>query len=181
MVNSLLPGVVKLKFEYSHTRIVFLDLEIFMEDGILKTDLHIKPTNKQLYLDFNSNHPNHGKEGIPYSQVLRVIEKCSNSASANGGPRSPSAHAWRSAQPPIGTSGIFPAQVSAESPSNMSPSPSEVISKVSEVYDKYFRIYLKLAHFPVKIGLIRGVRGVPEFFVWLESSYFCYLGAHAKI
>ena len=45
-----------------------------------------------------------------------------------------SAHAGPSAQPPIGTSGIFPARVSVESPSNISPNPSEVISEVSEVY-----------------------------------------------
>ena len=54
---------------------IYFDLEIFLEDGILKTDLHIKPTNKQLYLDFNSNHPGHCKIGIPYRQALRVIEK----------------------------------------------------------------------------------------------------------
>ena len=42
-------------------------------------------------------------------------------------------------------------------------------------------IYLKLVHFPVKIGLIRGVGGVPEICFSLESSSFCYLGAHAKI
>ena len=41
-LNSLMPGVVKFKFEFSITRIVFLDLEIFIEDGKLKTDLHIK-------------------------------------------------------------------------------------------------------------------------------------------
>ena len=41
-------------------------------------------------------------------------------------------------------------------------------------------IYLKIAHFPVKIGLIGGVGGVPEICFSLESSYFCYLGAHAK-
>ena len=39
-------------------------------------------------------------------------------------------------------------------------------------------IYLKLAHFPVKIGLIRGVRRVPEICFWLKSSYFFYLGVH---
>ena len=77
-----------------------------------------------------------------------------------------SAHAGHSAQPPIGTSGNFPARVSAELPSNISPNPSEVISEVSELYDKPFLdifdfsqfsimislsgIYLKLAHFPVK-------------------------------
>jgi hypothetical protein len=79
-----MPGVVKLKFEISHTRIVFLDLEIFLEDGILKTDLHIKPTNKQLYLDFKSNHPDHCKKGIPYSQALRVVEKCSEESDRDG-------------------------------------------------------------------------------------------------
>ena len=48
------------------------------------------------------------------------------------------AHAGPSAQPPIGTSRNFPARVSAESPSNISPNPSEVISEVSELYDKPF-------------------------------------------
>ena len=142
-----------------------------------------------------------------------------------------SAHAGPSAQPPIGTSGNFPAHVSAELRSNISPNPSEVISEVSELYDKpfldifdfsrfsgqnrvnwggrgvpdflfwlessslcylgahakicnpmisIFWIYSKLAHFSVKIGLIWGVGGVPEIWFLLQSSYFCYLGAHAK-
>ena len=43
-----------------------------------------------------------------------------------------SSHARPSAQPPIDTSGNFPAHLSAESPSNISPNPSEVISEVSE-------------------------------------------------
>ena len=43
-----------------------------------------------------------------------------------------SAHARPSAQPPINTSGNFPAHMSAESPSNISPNPLEVISEVSE-------------------------------------------------
>ena len=42
-------------------------------------------------------------------------------------------------------------------------------------------IYLKIANFPVKIGLIGGVGGVTEIRFSLESSSFCYLGAHAKI
>ena len=45
-----------------------------------------------------------------------------------------SAHAGPSGQPSIGTSGNFPAHVSAESPSNISHNPSEVIS---EVYDNF--------------------------------------------
>ena len=43
-----------------------------------------------------------------------------------------SEHARPSTQPPIDTSGNFSADVSAESPSNISPNPSEVISEVSE-------------------------------------------------
>ena len=43
-----------------------------------------------------------------------------------------SAHARPSARPPIDTSGNVSPQVSAESPSNISPNPSEVISEVSE-------------------------------------------------
>ena len=75
-LNSLLPGVVKFKFDFSHSKIEFLDLEILIEDGYLKTNLYIKPSNKQLYLDYNSNHPLQCKQSIPYSQALRVVERC---------------------------------------------------------------------------------------------------------
>ena len=43
-----------------------------------------------------------------------------------------SAHARPSARLTIDTSGNFPAHMSAESPSNISPNPFEVISEVSE-------------------------------------------------
>ena len=33
---------------------------------------------------------------------------------------------------------------------------------------------------PSKIGFFRGAGGVPEIFPPLDSSYFCYFGAHAK-
>ena len=49
-----------------------------------------------------------------------------------------SAHAGPSAQPPIGTSGNFLPHLSAESPSNISPSPSKVISDVSDPYDNLY-------------------------------------------
>ena len=58
-----------------------------------------------------------------------------------------SAHAGPSAQPPIGTSGNFPAYVSAELPSNISPNPSEVISEVLELYDKPFLDIFDLSQF----------------------------------
>ena len=76
-LNSLMPGVIKFKFEYSKSEIEFLDLSIRIENGRIETNLYVKPTNLQLYLDFFSNHPQHCKEGIVYSQALRVIERCS--------------------------------------------------------------------------------------------------------
>ena len=41
------------------------------------TNLFIKPSNLQLYLDFFSNHPDPCKEGVVYGQALRIIERCS--------------------------------------------------------------------------------------------------------
>ena len=32
-----------------------------------------------------------------------------------------------------------------------------------------------------KIGFLGGLGGVPEIFISLESSYFCYLGAPVKV
>ena len=58
-LNSLMPGVVKFKYEYSVNKIEFLDLEIIIENGKLETNLFVKPTNLQLYLDFFSDHPDH--------------------------------------------------------------------------------------------------------------------------
>ena len=78
-LNTLMPGVVKFTFEYSTEKVEFLDLEIRIENGRFETNLYVKPTNKQLFLDYFSNHPEHCKKGIAYSQALRVIERCSTS------------------------------------------------------------------------------------------------------
>ena len=77
-LNSLYPGVVKFKHEFSTKRVEFLDLIISIENSKIETNLYIKPSNKQLYLDFFSNHPDHCKKGVIYGQALRVIERCSN-------------------------------------------------------------------------------------------------------
>jgi hypothetical protein len=58
-------------------KIEFSDLVILIEYGKIQTDLYIKPTNSQVYLDYRSNHPQHCKNGIIYSQALRTIERCS--------------------------------------------------------------------------------------------------------
>ena len=53
-LNTLMPGVIKFKFEYSKTNIEFLDLDIRIENGRIETNLFVKPTNLQLFLDYHS-------------------------------------------------------------------------------------------------------------------------------
>ena len=76
-LNSLMPGIEKFTYNFSKEKVEFLDIEISIENGMLETNLYIKPTNLQLYLDYFSNHPTQCKEGIVYSQALRIIERCS--------------------------------------------------------------------------------------------------------
>ena len=76
-LNSLYPGVIKFKFEFSTEVVEFLDLKIYIEQGKLETNLFIKPSNQQLYLDYLSNHPNPCKEGLVYGQAVRILERCS--------------------------------------------------------------------------------------------------------
>ena len=80
-----------------------------------------------------------------------------------------SAHAGHSAQPPIGTSRNFPAHVSAESPSNISPKPLRSL----------YWIFLILANFLVKLGLIGGEMGSPNFFL-IGIFQFVLLGSPCK-
>ena len=61
----------------------FLDLIISIDSGKLKTNLFIKPSNLQLYLDFKSNHHKHCKIGIIYGQALRITERCSDQSDAS--------------------------------------------------------------------------------------------------
>ena len=76
-LNSLYPGVIKFKHEYSTEMVEFLDLKILLEGGKLETNLYIKPSNLQLYLDYFSNHPEPCKEGLVYGQAVRILERCS--------------------------------------------------------------------------------------------------------
>ena len=76
-LNSLMPRVIKLKFQYSKKKIEFVDLESSIENGRIETNLFIKPSNLQLYLDYFSNHPEPCKEGLIYGQAIRILERCS--------------------------------------------------------------------------------------------------------
>ena len=75
-MNTVHP-TIKFTAASSRTEIPFLDILIKVRDGLLHTDLHIKPTNTHNYLHYLSAHPRHCKDNIPFSQFLRVRRLCS--------------------------------------------------------------------------------------------------------
>ena len=58
-------------------KVMFLDMTVYLENGQIRTDLHVKPTNKHQYLRMDSCHLFHCKASIPYSQALRLRCICS--------------------------------------------------------------------------------------------------------
>ena len=81
-LNSIMPGVIQLSCNYSTESLEFLDLKIMIKQGRLETEIFVKPTNLQLFLEYDSNHPTHCKNAIVYCQALRVIERCSEQGTA---------------------------------------------------------------------------------------------------
>ena len=72
-------STIKFTAEYSKGKVNFLDINVKLIDGELKTDLFVKPTGIHQFLDPTSCHPYHCKKGIPYSQALSLNRICSNS------------------------------------------------------------------------------------------------------
>ena len=70
-INKAHP-TIKFTAEWSKTSINFLDVIVSLIEGVIETDLFVKPTDSHQYLQSNSCHPFHCKKGIPYSQVLRL-------------------------------------------------------------------------------------------------------------
>ena len=75
---NLCHPTIKFTSEISHQSINFLNTTLTLKDGKISTTLYCKPTDAHNYLLFSSSHPKHCKEGIPYSQFLRVRRICSN-------------------------------------------------------------------------------------------------------
>ena len=74
-VNMFHP-TIKFAAKFSKEEVNFLDVNIKLIDGELKTDLFIKLTHTYQFLDLTSCHPYHCKKGIRYSQFLRVNRIC---------------------------------------------------------------------------------------------------------
>ena len=87
-MNSLHPNIV-FTLEPARTATIdgrsaqcldFLDITIILfDDGMLGTDIHYKPTNSHQYLDYNSFHPKHTKNNIPFGLAKRIICFVTNS------------------------------------------------------------------------------------------------------
>ena len=56
----------------------FLDILIKLEHGIITTDLYTKATDAHSYLQYDSCHPSHCKNSIPFSQFMRLRRICSS-------------------------------------------------------------------------------------------------------
>ena len=55
-----------------------MDATVYIDDdNTVKTKLYVKPTDKQSYLHYKSEHPINMKRNIPYSQALRMKRICS--------------------------------------------------------------------------------------------------------
>ena len=58
---------IKFTAEWYKTQTNFLDVTVSLENGKIKTELYVKPTDTHQYLHSSSCHPYHCKKGIPYS------------------------------------------------------------------------------------------------------------------
>ena len=71
-------ATIKFVTDWSNTSIDGLDVTVNITEGIIETNLYVKPTDSQECLLSSSCHPFYCKKGIPYSQALRLNRICSN-------------------------------------------------------------------------------------------------------
>ena len=76
LMNSF-HDTIKFTFDWSHSQVNFLDVNVMLNNGVISTDLFSKPTDKHQYLFHTSCHPNSCKKGIPFGQALRIRRICS--------------------------------------------------------------------------------------------------------
>ena len=79
LLNELNTKHESIKFEYqiSKTSITFLDTEVKIKNSKLCTKIYRKKTDRQTFLNINSEHPKSLQNSIPYSQARRIKRICS--------------------------------------------------------------------------------------------------------
>ena len=56
----------------SSSQIEYLDVLVYVKDGLLNTTVYSKPTDDHVYLHPSSNHPRHQIRAIPRGQAIRL-------------------------------------------------------------------------------------------------------------
>ena len=69
-INSFHP-TIKFTADWSKEKVHSLDTEVTLNNGVLSTDLFVKPTDTRQFFNPTSSHPYHCKKGTPYSQTLK--------------------------------------------------------------------------------------------------------------
>ena len=64
----------------SETELPFLDINLRISGDHIRTSIHYKATDTHSYLHYDSSHPRHCKQSLPYSQLLRLRRICSDQA-----------------------------------------------------------------------------------------------------
>ena len=76
-INKMHP-TIEFTADWSKRSIIFLDITVSITEGMIETDLYVKPTYSHHYILSNSCHAFYYEKGIPYSQALRLNRICSN-------------------------------------------------------------------------------------------------------
>ena len=74
-LNSQHPSI-KFSYQISNKSINFLDATVYIKNKRLHTTIFTKPTDKQNYLHYKSEHPLPLKNNIPFGQILRIKRIC---------------------------------------------------------------------------------------------------------
>ena len=75
---------IKCDYGTSKKSIAFLDTLVYVDNNRqLQTTVYTKPTDSHNYLHFQSAHPKHLKQSLPYSQALRLTRTCSANSDLN--------------------------------------------------------------------------------------------------
>ncbi|OCT55410.1 hypothetical protein XELAEV_18002393mg [Xenopus laevis] len=64
---------IKFTLKHNSDCIDFLDVTVYKQENTLQTCIHIKPTNRNTLVHYQSNHPKHLFDSLPKSQMLRVV------------------------------------------------------------------------------------------------------------
>ena len=77
-LNELSTKHESIKFEYQISKTsIFLDTEVYIKSNKLYTKIYRKKTDRQTFININSEHSKSLKTSIPYSQALTIKRICS--------------------------------------------------------------------------------------------------------